>query len=124
MSKTVIKHLVSHQIDFSGLEREITAKLGVKDLKLTGEIYQHPRSEKLHVRFESNELRNQVGIMYHTFKSVTISNFSTSWVEEQNCFWISVHFHYVHISGGTNGSDLFDSYYYPETKTWEFKNHH
>lgn len=113
--------LLLHEIDFGGLERELTARLGVRDLKFTGKIVKTGRHDTLRIEFESNELKNQTGIMYSVYKSFKISNFSNSWSEEEKMFWIVVHFSYVYKGGGYNGTEICTAYYAPETKLWFFK---
>lgn len=113
--------ILAHQIDFTGLELELSARLGAKNLKFTGEIELSGRHPELRISFESNELKNQCGVMYSMFKSNKIRNFSNSWSDEENCFWIIVNFSYQHVDGGSNGMEICTAYYFPDTKNWEFK---
>lgn len=114
------QELLAHEVDFTGLELELSARLGAKNLKFTGEIELSGRHQELRISFESNELKNQCGVMYSMFRSNKIKNFSNSWSDAENCFWIIVNFSYQHVDGGSNGMEICTAYYFPDTKNWEF----
>lgn len=109
------------EIDFSGLERELTARLGVKDLHITGQAFEESDRRGKYIEFESNELKNQAGILYSIYDSLKINNFSNGWIPEKECYWMAVHFSYQYKKGGYNGTTIMYAHYFPKTKEWTFQ---
>lgn len=108
-------------VDFSGLEKELDKTLGVTGIKLTGGIEKGRRGEN-RIEFESQDLKDKAGILSSIYKSLTIQQFNSSLLKDPpNAYWLTVHFAYDYVSGGSNGTNILTAYYYADTKTWEFR---
>lgn len=114
--------LLAHEVDFSELENELSAKLGLKNLKLIGKVKEKSRGEdRFMIEFESNELANQAGFTYHFYKTLKISDFGGGYSKEFKKFYALVNLSWEYKNGGSNGTHVMHAEYTPETKVWEFK---
>ena len=80
---------------------------------------------------ESNEIRNPIIAL--AWKSFRVENFGGNCCYEGEgeedyskpaskvYYWMSIHYGYEHVDGGTNGAKIGNAYFFESTGHWQFK---
>jgi hypothetical protein len=71
-----------------------------------------------HISFDSNDLREHTGIMKPYYERFTVSAFSNGFTENDDIYWVSLHFSFTYTSGGSNGTAITNIFYDFKTNTW------
>jgi hypothetical protein len=92
----------------SNLEKNLSSYvsnlIGVKvDIKVEKDTN---RKGDMVFRVTSNDLSGNM--KPRMFKMLRVTDFGSSYSEKSGTFWISLHYEYDHIDGGSNGSNICD----------------
>ena len=114
---------LNEQLDLKPLQRVIRRRLGYSQVKIDGQVAVRSRGNDPSIHFESQDLKQYAGIMSKNYEYLNITNFSSAIflnTDEETVGWVSVHFSWKYIYGGTNGTDIFEAYYNFDQQKWEF----
>jgi len=114
-----IENIKDLQIDFSPLN-EWLESIGIADVGITGEIIEATDTEKAHIKIESRELKDDIGIMNTSFSSVKIQHISGEYHVINNYFWVRLAWRCKIGKRKPTDIAIGSVYYHVDTGIWDF----
>jgi hypothetical protein len=119
--KAIVTQEEFNEIDFSQIESKLSELVGTP-IKLTKGLQSGRTTARIVAR--SQDLIDKAGIFKAAFKDVVVSTFNSDVAmgeEEKKYWWATWYLDYNHKGGGSNGAQILTSWYYFDTKKWEFR---
>ena len=105
---------IADSIDYSGLEKEISKRIGTKV------TFKSSVNSRGHLELESQELVDKAGIFASVLKTLKVINFGSGIAGDGNA-WLPIHFKFTYKDGGSNGAAIVDSWYDFKANKWVFR---
>lgn len=103
-------------VDFAEVEHLLQDWSGYKiQLKVEVVIGRHG---DIRFKVESQELKDQAGVMANVYESLKITDFGGGFIEDSQVYCLPLNFTFKYKVGGSNGVELFRVWYIFQTKTW------